>query len=65
MEEFQQRQLVATENEETFKENVYMKIWNWHEIQDSDISEACQKNNIELYQKDVFEGAAWTCRVKK
>jgi cephalosporin hydroxylase len=53
------------ENSVVYEEKIKNKIWNWHEIQDSDISEACQKNNIELYQKDVFEGAAWTCRVKK
>jgi hypothetical protein len=53
------------ENSLVFEEKIKNKIWNWHEIQDSDISESCQKNNLELYQKDVFEGAAWTCRIKK
>jgi uncharacterized UPF0146 family protein len=53
------------ENKVTFEEKIQNKIWNWHEIQDSDISESCIKNNLELYNKETFEGAAWTCRIKK
>jgi len=53
------------ENKNVFEEKIKNKIWNWHEIQDSDISEACERNNLVLYQKDIFENAAWTCRVKK
>jgi len=41
------------------------KVWNWHEIQDSDISEASDKNNLLIYNKETFENVAWTCRVKK
>lgn len=52
------------ENENTFRDNIYKKIWNWHEIQLSDISDACLKNNLEYYKKETFENVAWTCRIK-
>ena len=53
------------ENKEVFESNIFGKVWNWHEIQDSDIREASDKNNIEVYKKETFENVAWTCRVKK
>jgi cephalosporin hydroxylase len=53
------------ENKEVFESNIFGKVWNWHEIQDSDIREASDKNNIEIYKKETFENVAWTCRVKK
>ena len=53
------------ENAQVFNERVMGKIWNWHEIQDSDIKSASDKNNLELYQKETFENVAWTCRIKK
>jgi cephalosporin hydroxylase len=52
------------ENEEVFQEKIYKKIWNWCEIKNSDILPYCVDNNLQYYDKDEFEGAAWTCRVK-
>jgi len=52
------------ENEEVFREKIYKKIWNWFEIKNSDILPYCIDNNLEYYDKDEFEGAAWTCRKK-
>jgi len=52
------------ENEEIFQEKIYKKFWNWFEIQNSDIIESCQKNNLENYDKEIFEKVAWTCRKK-
>ncbi len=54
-----------SENKETFKNNVYMKIWNWHEISDEDIQEACDKNNLVNYNKNVFDTVAWVCKIKE
>jgi hypothetical protein len=54
-----------SQNEETFKENVYMKIWNWHEISDKDIQESCEKNNLVSYNQEIFNKVAWVCKVKK
>ena len=53
------------ENEKIFQEKVFGKIWNWHEIQESDIIDACNRNNLEIFQKETFENVAWTCRIKK
>jgi cephalosporin hydroxylase len=53
------------ENKEVFESKIYGKVWNWHEIQDSDIREASDKNNLLIYNKETFENVAWTCRVKK
>ena len=47
-----------------FEKRVNGKIWNWFEIQNSDIIESCLRNNLEYYEKDSFESAAWTCRKK-
>lgn len=52
-------------NEETFKENVYMKIWNWHEIDDKDIQESCEKNNLISYNQEIFDTVAWVCKIKE
>jgi hypothetical protein len=53
------------ENKEVFESKINGKVWNWHEIQDSDISNASDKNNLLIYNKETFENVAWTCRVKK
>jgi hypothetical protein len=54
-----------SQNKETFKENVYMKIWNWHEIEDKDIQESCEKNNLISYNQEIFNTIAWVCKVKQ
>jgi hypothetical protein len=53
-----------SENSETFKESVYLKIWNWHEISDKDIQDACDKNNLITYNKSIFDQVAWVCKKK-
>lgn len=53
-----------SENSETFKDKVFLKIWNWHEISDKDIKESCMKNNLISYNKDVFDNVAWVCKRK-
>lgn len=52
------------ENREVFDERIYGKVWNWLEIQESDIYDSCIKNNLHPYQKDVFENVAWVCKIK-
>jgi len=49
---------------EYFKEHVYMKLWNWHEIADSDIKEATDRNKLSPYMKDKFDSAVWVCKIK-
>ena len=53
------------ENREVFEEKVNGKIWNWLEIQESDISECSTRNNLTPFQKDTFESVAWVCKIKE
>jgi predicted O-methyltransferase YrrM len=50
---------------EYFSENINMKYWNWHEIQDSHIDEACERNELIPYKQDEFDTCVWVCKVKK
>ena len=52
------------ENREVFENQIYLKVWNWHEISDSDIRQSCEENNLEIFDKETFENVAWTCRKK-
>lgn len=51
-------------NSEHFKNEILNKIWNWHEIQDSDISDSIEKNGLVQYMPE-FENVAWICMIKK
>jgi len=53
------------ENNEIFQEKINLKIWNWHEISNSDIIRACEENNLKYYNKESFENVVWTCRKKE
>jgi predicted O-methyltransferase YrrM len=52
-------------NEEYFQEHIHGKIWNWLEIQDSDINDACLKNNLVPYMDDDFKQVVWVCKIKE
>jgi cephalosporin hydroxylase len=49
---------------ENFNENYYEKIWNWHEISESDIDRACERNNLKSYNKEIFDSVIWVCKIK-
>lgn len=52
-------------NSEYFNSNMRGIIWNWHEIQDAEISNAMIENNIVRHSwYDRFLGVAWGCFVK-
>lgn len=53
------------DNRENFLENYQNKIWNWHEISDNDIKEACELNNLLPYNQDIFDKVVWVCKIKK
>ena len=53
------------DNRENFIENYDKKIWNWHEISDDNINNACLKNNLEDYNKHIFNSVVWVCKIKK
>lgn len=52
-------------NSEYFEEHINNKIWNWHEIQDSDIQESIDKYNLEPFMQDEFQKVVWVCKIKK
>jgi hypothetical protein len=52
-------------NKEYFEQHMRDKIWNWHEIQDSDIQESCQKYQLIPYMQNEFLSVAWGCFIKQ
>lgn len=50
---------------EYFEEHVNNKIWNWFEIQDSDIQETVEKYNLEPFMQEDFQQVVWVCKTKK
>lgn len=52
-------------NQEYFEQYMRDKIWNWHEIQDSDIIESCQKYGLVPYMREEFLSVAWACFIKE
>jgi hypothetical protein len=52
-------------NREIFDEKIYGRIWNWFEIQESDIMECSIKNNLIPHKKEAFESVAWVCKRKE
>ncbi len=49
---------------EIFNETIKNKIWNWCEITNTNIQDACVRNNLIEYDKQTFNSVVWTCRVK-
>ena len=52
-------------NEPYFQEHINNKVWNWLEIQDSDINESCTINNLIPYMEDDFRQVVWVCKIKE
>jgi predicted O-methyltransferase YrrM len=52
-------------NVEYFEENIRNKIWNWLEIQDSDIMPACNAHNLHPFLQKMFQNVVWACRIKR
>ena len=53
------------ENSEVFQNKIFMKFWNWHEISEHNITEACIKNNLFDYKREIFTEAVWVCKIKQ
>jgi cephalosporin hydroxylase len=51
-------------NRDTFEESINKKIWNWHELSESDIKNACDRNLLEDYNRTTFESVVWVCKIK-
>lgn len=52
-------------NVDYFEDTMKGKIWNWLEIQDSDIMDCCARNGLEPYMSEDFLNVAWVCKRKK
>jgi hypothetical protein len=52
------------EDSKIFKEEIENKLWNWHEIQYSDIKDTCVNNNLDSYMDDEFQKVVWVCKIK-
>lgn len=51
-------------DKEYFDKEIYKKIWNWFEISEADITDACKKNNLIDYNRDVFQSIVWVSKIK-
>ncbi|MFA5766397.1 MAG: CmcI family methyltransferase [Candidatus Paceibacterota bacterium] len=52
------------ENADKFYCDMFQKKWNWHEICDKDIEQACCDNHLIPYNKAAFDNVAWVCRTR-
>lgn len=52
------------EDRELFDTKINKKIWNWLEIQFSDIKDVMEQNNIIRYKKDEFQECVWCAGIK-
>jgi hypothetical protein len=52
-------------NQEYFEEHINNKVWNWLEIQDSDIQETIVKCNLEPFMQEDFQKIVWVSKIKK
>jgi hypothetical protein len=52
-------------NNEYFEQHMRDKIWNWHEIQDSDIINVSTENNLQTYLQVLMQKIAWCSRERR
>jgi cephalosporin hydroxylase len=52
------------ENSDKFYCDMFKKRWNWYEICDKDIEQACNDNHLIPHNKDAFDNVAWVCRTR-
>jgi hypothetical protein len=52
-------------NKTIFEEEIKNKIWNWHEIQLSDINTSINTNELIEYKRINFNDVVWACYKKK
>jgi hypothetical protein len=48
-----------------FNEHIRGKVWDWLELQESQISEVCSKYGLVDHQSDLFQSIAWVCKRKE
>lgn len=50
---------------EDFNVKVNKKLWNWFELQESDISKVCLEQNLKDFNQEKFNRAVWVCKQKQ
>lgn len=51
-------------NQTYFDQNIKDKVWDWLEIQDSDIQDIINEYNLSSYNQELCQKAAWCCKIK-
>jgi hypothetical protein len=51
-------------NNNYFEQHMSGKIWDWIEIQDSDIKTTVEENNLQPFKETLTQKAAWCCKIK-
>jgi hypothetical protein len=51
-------------NLDYFNTHIKNKIWDWLEIQDSDIEQVVKQYNLQPYHQDTTQQIAWLCKIK-
>lgn len=51
-------------SKEVYERDIQNKIWNWCEITEKDIAQACVDNNLIPYKAEEFGNAVWACKIK-
>lgn len=49
---------------EYFHQNIKNKIWDWHEINDSDIQDSVVNCNLQPFMYEQFRDVVWVCKIK-
>ena len=47
-----------------FEANIRNKVWNWLEIEESDIQDVSNQNGLVPFQQDNFGSVVWVCKIK-
>jgi len=52
------------ESKELFLSTYKDKIWDWHEVEYTDLKGACEMYDLHPYNKEAFESILWLCMKK-
>lgn len=53
-----------SESYDYYNQQIKNKIWNWCEITEKDIANACQNNNLVDHMREEFQSVVWVCKRK-
>ena len=51
-------------DQDYFETNINKKVWNWCELTEKDIDDACNRNGLVDYRRDIFQSVVWVCKMK-